>query len=231
MIKKYTTILFDADNTLMDFDKAENEALKKVMSDFSLPVTEENCNKYSAINDALWKQFEKGEIEKAYIKATRFKTFFEFMGVKENFDPLEVNNIYISYLSEGGYTIDGASELCANLKNKGYALYIITNGIASVQANRFQKSGLLPYFENVFVSEDIGFQKPKREYFDYVLNNINESDKTKILVIGDSLSSDIKGAENAELDYIWYNHKKDEIPSMLSAVAIINDIKDINNIL
>ncbi len=231
MSKKYTTLLFDADNTLLDFDKAENEALKKVMADYSLHISEENCRKYSEINDALWKKFEKGEIEKADIKITRFREFFEFMGVTEKFDPLEVNNTYISYLREGGYTIEGARELCESLKEKGYTLYIITNGIATVQARRFTKSGLLPCIEDVFVSETIGFQKPKKEYFDYVLKNVKEKDKEKVLVIGDSLSSDIKGAENAGLPYIWYNHRKENVPDRLSAKAIVCDIRELHNIL
>lgn len=231
MKKKYTTLLFDADNTLLDFDKAENVALKNVMKDYSLPVTEENCRKYSEINDALWKKFEKGEIEKADIKATRFKEFFEFMGVTESFNPLSVNDAYISYLREGGYTVEGAAELCESLKKKGYTLYIITNGIASTQAGRLQKSGLLPYIEDVFVSEAIGFQKPKKEYFDYVLRSINETDKDKVLVIGDSLSSDIRGAQNAGLDCIWYNHRKEEIPENISAKAIVGDIRELQNIL
>ena len=231
MSKKYTTLLFDADNTLLDFDKAENVALKKVLADYSLPATEENCRKYSEINDALWKRFEKGEIEKSVIKATRFKEFFEFMKVKEGYDPLKVNNTYISYLRDGGYTVEGASELCESLKKKGYDIYIITNGIAMTQARRLKLSGLLPYIEDVFVSETIGFQKPMKEYFDYVLGSVKEKNKEKVLVIGDSLSSDIKGAQNAGLDYIWYNHRKEEIPEKLSAKAIVCDIRELHNIL
>ena len=172
MKEKYTTLLFDADNTLLDFDKAENEALKKVMTDYKLHITEENCRRYSEINDALWKKFEKGEIEKADIKSTRFREFFKFMKVEEDYDPLEVNNTYISYLREGGYVIEGANELCKALKEKGYMIYVITNGIAATQARRLSLSGLLPYIDDVFVSETIGFQKPKKEYFDYVLKSI-----------------------------------------------------------
>lgn len=231
MDKKYTTLLFDADNTLLDFDKAENEALKKVMNDYRLTVTEENCKKYSAINDALWKKFEKGEIEKSDIKSTRFREFFEFMGVTGKYDPLKVNDTYLSYLREGGYTVEGAEVLCKSLKKKGYDIYIITNGIAATQAKRLSLSGLLPYIDEVFVSEAIGFQKPKKEYFDYVLSNIKEKDKSKILVIGDSLSSDIKGAENAELPCIWYNHRKADIPDTLRAEAVISDIRELHDIL
>ena len=231
MKEKYTTLLFDADNTLLDFDKAENEALKKVMTDYKLHITEENCRRYSEINDALWKKFEKGEIEKADIKSTRFREFFKFMKVEEDYDPLEVNNTYISYLREGGYVIEGANELCKALKEKGYMIYVITNGIAATQARRLSLSGLLPYIDDIFVSETIGFQKPKKEYFDYVLSSIKETDKNKILVIGDSLSSDIKGAENADLPYIWYNHRKIEIPDTLKAEAVISDIRELHDIL
>lgn len=231
MKNKYTSILFDADNTLLDFDKAENVGLKKVMELYNLPITDENCRKYSEINAALWKKFEKGEIQKNDIKATRFKTFFEFLGVKEKIDPLQVNETYLSFLREGAYTIEGAKELCENLKEKGYSLYIITNGIALTQARRLKKSGLLPYFKEVFVSETVGFPKPKKEYFDYVLSNIDEKDKSRILVIGDSLSSDIKGAQNAGLDYIWYNHYKTAVPEDLNAVAVVEDIRKLKDIL
>lgn len=231
MKNKYTSILFDADNTLLDFDKAENVGLKKVMELYNLPITDENCRKYSEINAALWKKFEKGEIRKNDIKATRFKTFFEFLGVKEKIDPLRVNETYLSFLKEGAYTIEGAKELCENLKEKGYSLYIITNGIALTQARRLKKSGLLPYFKEVFVSETVGFPKPKKEYFDYVFSNIDEKDKSRILVIGDSLSSDIKGAQNAGLDYIWYNHYKTAVPEDLNAVAVVEDIRKLKDIL
>ena len=231
MDKKYTTLLFDADNTLLDFDKAENEALKKVMADYKLYITEENCRRYSEINDALWKKFERGEIQKEDIKSTRFRDFFEFMKVKGDYDPLEVNNTYISYLREGAYIIEGADKLCKALKEKGYMIYIITNGIASTQSRRLSLSGLLPYIDDVFVSEAIGFQKPKKEYFDYVLSKIKETDKNKILVIGDSLSSDIKGAQNTGLPYIWYNHRKSEFPDNIKAEMVISDIRDLHDIL
>lgn len=231
MERKYTTLLFDADNTLLDFDKAENEALKSVMAIYNLPATEENCRKYSEINDGLWKRFEKGEIEKAEIKSTRFREFFRYLGVTENFDPLQVNEKYLSFLKEGGYTVEGASELCRSLTEKGYSIYIITNGIALTQARRLEKSGLLPYISDVFVSETVGVPKPKKEYFDYVLQSITEKDTSKILVIGDSLTSDIKGAENAGLDYIWYNHRKGETPDWLRAVAVVEDIRKIDGII
>ncbi len=231
MKKHYTTLLFDADNTLLHFDKDEEEALKRVMADYNLPITEKNCNEYKKINDALWKRFEKGEITKMDIKATRFKIFLNFMGITEGFDPLEINETYLGYLTEGGNTIDGAAEICRFLKDKGYDLYIITNGIANTQARRLERSCLLPFFTKVFVSETIGFQKPMKEFFTHALNNIQEKDKEKILVIGDSLSSDIKGAENAGLDYIWYNHRKAEIPADLCAEAIIDNIRELQNIL
>lgn len=231
MKKKYTTILFDADNTLLDFDKDENEALKRVMTDYNLPITDENCSEYAKINAALWKQFEKGEITKMDIKKNRFKTFLNFLGITDGFDAFEVNETYLGYLTEGGNKIDGSLEVCKSLKEKGYELYIVTNGIANTQANRLKKSGLLPYFTEVFASETVGYQKPMKEFFDHVLSKINEKDKSKLLVIGDSLSSDIKGAQNAGLDYIWYNHSKNEIPSDLGAAAIIDDIKELEELL
>ena len=230
-MKKYTTLLFDADNTLLDFDKAERCALQKLLKFYNLPISEENCRAYSQINDGLWKQFERGEIEKAQIKSTRFRKFFEHLKVDTPIDPNEANDRYLSFLREGGYIIDGADELCRILREKGYTLYIITNGIALTQAVRFEKSGLLPYITDVFVSETIGFQKPKKEYFDFVLQNIHEADKSKVLVIGDSLTSDIQGAINSGLDFIWYNHKKADIPESINPSSVINDIKELHGIL
>ncbi|MBQ2274799.1 MAG: YjjG family noncanonical pyrimidine nucleotidase [Clostridia bacterium] len=201
---KYTTLLFDNDDTLMDFLDAERQGIERTFKENGIPYTEELLKSYSAINLSLWKLFEKGEIAKEKIYTERFRLFSEKHGI-----PLDENKIakeYFSNLQYGHKCIDGAYELISNLY-KDYDIYVITNGESNTQAKRIKDSGLLPFYKGVFVSEKTGYQKPHIEYFNYVFARINEKDKSKILVIGDSLSSDIKGGINAGLDTCWYNPK------------------------
>lgn len=231
MSHKYTTILFDVDNTLLDFDKDEHQALVKTLQDYSVPVTDENIRTYVNINKGLWKKIETGEITKPILKRTRFKLFFDAIGFKCDEEPLTVNEHYLSLLGEGGNTLPGAVELCKELKNEGYDLYIVTNGVAATQAKRLTKAGLLPYFTEVFVSETVGYQKPKKEYFDYVLNTVKEKDKSRILLIGDSLSSDIQGAMNVGLPCCWLNLFGDVAGEKYKPDYIIENISEVKNIL
>ena len=129
-MKKFTTILFDADDTLLDFHKDERQALEKALTHYGVPVTEENIKIYSDINQGMWKQLEKGEITKPELKRTRFKKFFEAIDFVCEEDPLTVNEYYLSLLGEGGNTLEGAVETVKALHEEGYELYIITNGIA-----------------------------------------------------------------------------------------------------
>ena len=226
-MKKYTTLLFDADDTLLDFRKDEKQALVKALTHYGVPITEENIKIYSDINQGMWKQLERGEITKPELKRTRFKKFFEAIGFECDEEPLTVNEHYLSLLGEGGNTLEGAVDTVKKLYEDGYELYIITNGIAATQAKRLNRSGLLPYINEVFVSETIGYQKPRKEYFDAVLNNIKEKDKEKILVIGDSLTSDIQGAMNASLPCCWLNRYGKELPEEYAVDYVIEDVREV----
>ena len=230
MKKFYTTILFDADNTLLNFDKDEDNALRKVMKEYGVPVTEENINTYIEINVSLWKALERGEITKPELKRTRFKRFFEKIGFVTDADTFEVNERYLYLLGDGGNTLEGALELCRELQEKGFDLYIITNGVTDTQKRRLSRSGLLPFISEVFISETLGYQKPRKEFFDIVLGKIPEKDTSKILVVGDSLTSDIKGAMNAGLESVWLNLKKAELPQEYTPDYIIEDIRDFRGI-
>ena len=231
MKNKYTTILFDADNTLLDFSKSEHNSLIETMEHYGVPVTENNINTYVKINESLWKRLEKKEITKPELKKIRFRMFFDSIGFTFNGDALEVNEYYLSLLSQCGYTMEGAEALSEKLTKAGYELYIVTNGVAKTQALRLEKSGLLPYFKDVFVSETIGIPKPDKRFFDYVLEKINEKDKNRIVVIGDSLSSDIRGAENSGLDSIWLNLNDASLPDDLNPVATVRNLNELEKLL
>ena len=226
-MKTFTTLLFDADDTLLDFHKDERQALIKALTHYGVPTTEENIKIYSEINQGMWKQLERGEITKPELKRTRFKKFFEAINFCCDEEPLTVNEYYLSLLGEGGNTLEGAVETVKSLKEKGFELHIITNGIAATQAKRLGRSGLLPYINEVFVSETIGYQKPRKEYFDAVLEAIKEKDKEKILVIGDSLTSDIQGAMNASLPCCWLNRYGKELPENYEVDFVIEDVREV----
>ena len=231
MTGKYNTVLFDADNTLLDFDKDENCALIKAMELYGVPVTEENIKVYVKINQGMWKALERGEITKPELKRTRFRKFFDAIGFQTDADVFEVNEKYLSLLGEGGNTFDGAVDLCRELKEKGYDLYIVTNGVADTQRKRLTKSGLLSFFTDIFVSETVGHQKPKKEYFDYVLSHIKEKDTEKIILVGDSLTSDIKGANQSGIACVWLNLKGQELPEEYKPDYVISDVRAVKEIL
>ncbi len=205
---KYTSLFLDLDNTLLDFNKAEYYAAKKLFEKYGLPCDDNAIKTYSSINYSFWKRFEKGEIEKQEIYENRFKVFCELYKTKAN--TAQMSKDYFINLSEGYYTLDGTFDILDYLKSKDYRLYATTNGMSLTQYKRIEKSGLGPYFDKVFVSEDAGHQKPEKEYFEYVLKNIPEKDKSKILIVGDSQSSDILGGINVSIDTCWYNPKNDK---------------------
>ena len=204
---KYTTLLFDIDNTILDFAKDEQIAVKITLKENGLPCDEETVKMYSYFNNLMWKAFEKGNATKSDIQNKRFQMLVDHLGIKPERTAREINDMYEINLRKGGVVIEGVKEVLEELKNKGYRLYAVTNGLRLSQENRGRNSGTDIYFEKFFISECIGFQKPSKEYFDYVFENIDEKDKNKILLIGDSLTSDIKGAQNAGIDSFWINPK------------------------
>ena len=230
-MKKYSTILFDADDTLLDFGKDETQALLKVLTHYGVPTTEENIGIYKKINVGLWKALERGELDKPTLKKIRFRLFFDEIGFESDTDPFTINEEYLSNLGDGGNLKEGAKELIDELKSEGYDLYIVTNGIEKTQKCRLTKAGIIDSFTDIFVSETIGYQKPRKEYFDYVLSHLSEKDISRVLLVGDSLTSDIKGAENANITSIWLRNSKDTDHSSYSPDFIIDDIGQVRDIL
>lgn len=204
-MRKYTTIYFDLDNTLLDFTKSEYKAIRKLLVMYGLKSDDETAKIYSEINKSFWEAFERGEIKKEEIFSGRFKKLLSVLD--EERDSVAMGKDYFSLLSEGYDVVDGAFEILKFLRENGYKIYATTNGVAMTQYKRVKNSGLEPLFDGVFVSEEAGHQKPEKEYFDYVMANTDEKNRENILVIGDSQSSDILGAQNAGLDSCWYNPK------------------------
>lgn len=202
-MKKYTTLYFDLDNTILDFTAAEYTAIRKLLVLHNLPVSDEIVAVYSKINQSWWERFESGEIKKQEIFVGRFKDFLKFYNFDGNSEKMAED--YFCLLSQGCDVIDGIEKVLKYLKTKGYTICITTNGVSRTQYRRIDDCGLKKYFDYIFVSEDAGHQKPECEYFDYVMANTPEKNKSKILVIGDSLSSDILGGINFNVDTCWFN--------------------------
>lgn len=223
----YTSLFLDIDNTLLDFTKAEAVAVRKVLQSYALPCDDNAVKTYSEINRQYWERFERGEIPKSDIFEGRFKTFLEFYGEERN--TAEISRDYCANLSEGYFKVEYAEEILKYLKEKGYKLYATTNGLSSTQFKRIKNSGIEPFFDRIFVSEEIGHQKPEKEYFDYVIENISEKDKSKMLIVGDSQSSDILGGVNAGIDTCWYNPSKFE--PKFSSKFTISSLLELKNLL
>lgn len=197
----YTVLLFDADETLLDFRAAERKALEMVFSRNALPTQGAFVDAYHRINNGLWDQYNRGEIEKSVITDQRFTRLFAEFAVP--LDGARFNEQYLDCLSLFGDPFPQAIPLCRRLHDMGKRLYVITNGIDRVQKSRFAASGLAPYFDGSFVSEAIGVGKPHRAYFEAVLSAVGVTDRQSVLVIGDSLLSDVEGGVRAGLDTCW----------------------------
>jgi len=224
---KYTSLFLDLDDTLLDFHKAEAVAIRQVLKKHGLPYDDETVKKYSEINLSYWKRFERGEIKREEIFENRFITLLDYL--KREGDVKAIAEDYFFYLSEGYFTVDGATEILQYLKSRGYKLYITTNGVSVTQFKRIHNSGIEDLVDGIFVSEDTGHKKPEKEYFDYIFERIPEKDKSKILIIGDSQSSDILGGINSGIDTCWYNPKRKT--ARYQSRYVIKQISDLHDIL
>ncbi len=227
-MQKYKIVLFDADATLLDFKRSEHEAVIDVLEKFGLPVSDEIIAKYSEINEMHWKMLERGEIEKERLYAARWEMFCEHYGFKT--DAQAMSDYYPKTLAEKSYLMPGSLEICKYLYGK-YKMYIVTNGKKSVQDGRFNPSPLAPMFDGVFVSEEIGFEKPRREFFDAVAGKIDGFSPADAIIIGDSLTSDIAGGVAYGIDTCWFNPQGKPTPSDMNITYVINSLAELTEIL
>ena len=216
-------IFIDLDDTILDFKKAEQIAVSKTLEHFGIKATQENVDRYHELNAMHWKQLEKGLITRSQVKIGRFKSLLAELSVSNpianDLDPRELAKYYEHALSIGHYFINGAEDFLKTA-SKRYNLYLVSNGTASVQKGRIKSAKIGKYFKKIYVSEDIGYNKPSKEYFHYCFADIlGQSQSTctddrlsalkmvkdETVIIGDSLTSDILGGNNAEIRTVWFN--------------------------
>ena len=220
----YKWLLFDADDTLLDFKLGEKRAITATFESVGLPTDDEVIETYSRINDNLWKMLERGEVTKDRLKVLRFEQFCEHYGF--DLDGAMLADAYVDNLKKQTVLLDGAEEVCRALYGK-YKMYIITNGIEAVQKARFGGCAIRDYFDKCYISDAIGVAKPKKGFFDAVAADIPDFDKSQALIIGDSLTSDIKGANNYSLDSCWYNPKGKPLAAGITTDYIASNFDEV----
>lgn len=227
-MKKYEVLLFDVDGTLLNFDAAERDGIEGLLNHFEVPVTEENVHKYHVTNKRYWEMLERGEITRDQVLSLRFEEYFGDFGIQVV--GMEVDKLYREYLNASAVLIDGAIELLETLKGR-YPLYIVTNGVAATQYNRLAKSGLDKYFDGIFISEEAGAQKPQMEFFEYCFEKMGRRDVENMLIIGDSLTSDMRGGNNAGIDAMWYNPHGAENATDVHVEYVVGTLEEIKEML
>lgn len=206
-MKKYELVLFDIDGTLLDFEKAERVGMKETLTKFELRSDKEIIDSYNEINICHWEKFERGELSLDDVLVKRHETLFEKYGFEQ--DPVKFNDYYESCLKNCGYLIEHALDILDYVKSKSCKMAIVTNGIYETQTNRLAISSLDKYFQHIYISEKIGYSKPQKEIFEHIFKDIGgDINRENTLIVGDSLTSDIKGGNNFGIDTCWINPKK-----------------------
>ncbi|MBU3145508.1 YjjG family noncanonical pyrimidine nucleotidase [Clostridium sp. CF012] len=225
----YEVIIFDADETLFDFKKSERDAFKNTMLEFNIEYDENHHLKvYKDINTIIWKELEDGLITQKKLKVERFKRLSDSLNA--GFNEEQFAKSYMKHLSFASFLYDNSIDIVESL-HKDYRLTIITNGLKDVQDNRIRKSIIAKYFEDIVVSEEVEVSKPDPKIFEHALKNINQTDKSKVLIVGDSLTSDIQGGINFGIDTCWFNPNKIVNKTSIKPTYEVSNLMELKDIL
>lgn len=227
-MNKYHTILWDVDGTLLDFKKSQEHALHAAFGQFGLVLTPQMLVRYDEINDGFWKRLERGEVDKQTLLTGRFLQLFAEFAIQG----VAVNMLQETYQKELGsvyFYLDDSYALCQSLSGR-FRQFIVTNGVAATQRGKLRLAGFDAIMEELFISEEIGSVKPERQFFDACFAKIKGFAREGTLIVGDSLTSDMKGGANAGIDTCWYNPngvKNDTDTAITYEIRHLWDIKKI----
>jgi HAD superfamily (subfamily IA) hydrolase, TIGR02254 len=224
----YKNLFFDLDDTILDFKLAEDKALLHLFEDMKIPLTADIKEYYLTINKKAWSDYEKGRLSRQEVTEGRFETIFSYLG--HEVDGREMDIKYRSYLAEDPKFLGQSLQVLEDLKNN-YNLYLITNGVSVTQHKRLKAVDLVDFFEEIIISEEVGYQKPMPEIFQHAFSKVKHFDKKTSIMIGDSLSSDIKGGNHAGIDTVWLNNKGIENKTEIHPTYEIKKIEELYNIL
>ncbi len=209
---RFPVVFVDADETIFDFYLSEETAILRTCDAFGIKADKSDVAVYSRINDSLWKELEKNTLTREELRTERFLRWFEYLSVKA--DPVRFDVLYADNLSNCGFLIDKAEEFLSEL-SEICDVYIVTNGLTRTQRDRLSASPVSKYITKMYVSEEIGFAKPDKRYFDYIFDDLKIEDKSRVIILGDSLTSDMQGGRNAGITTCLYKrHIKESLPSL-----------------
>ena len=223
-----TSIFFDLDDTLLDFGKSEAAALKRALEEFGVKPEPEILTRYHVINQTQWKRLERGEISREEVLLGRFALLLSEFGIPG--DPAVLCASYERKLAMGSDVLPGAQALLQTLFPR-YALYLATNGTASVQYGRLKRTGLGRYFRKVFISQELGANKPSKEFFDRCFDALPGLRREETVMVGDSLTSDILGGKNVGIRTCWYHPAGAAAPEDLRPDAEFSRLEDLPDLL
>ena len=223
---KYKTLLFDLDNTILDFSKNEIRSMNELFDSFQIELTQEIWDTYQRINHGMWRAYENSEMTMDEVLYTRFSKTMAELNVEV--DGCAFENQYRINLGKGDELMDNAHEVLTAL-SKTHRLYVVTNGVRKTQLERMATADLTKYFINIFDSESINYQKPCKEFFDHVKSHIENFEDCSTLIIGDSLTTDIKGGRDAHLDTCLITNKN-ITPTDSNSTYVIHNLKELLDI-
>ncbi|MFI3177062.1 MAG: YjjG family noncanonical pyrimidine nucleotidase [Eubacteriales bacterium] len=203
MNRKYKYLLWDIDDTLIDFKASQNIALQQCFTDYGIVLTQKDIQVYNTINKGYWRRLEEGTIEKSVMLQQRFQDFIQYLSV-DGLSAKDINTTFQVCIGESAVLYEGAYELCLDAKSL-VQQYVITNGTRIAQEIKLRQTGLDQVLDGIFISDDVGYQKPDIRFFQHVELHIPNFKKEEALVIGDSLTSDMQGANGAGIDCCWFN--------------------------
>ena len=225
-MSKYKYLLWDIDGTILNFEKAEKRAIRTLFEKFNLgECTDEMLSHYIEINKKYWKHLECGKMKKERILVERFEEFFEKEGIRTDVAS-EFNKAYQLALGDTVVFNDDALDIIKAQK-KNYQIIIVTNGTAIAQKKKLERSGLDKIADNIFISEEVGYEKPSIHFFERVIAKAGIDDVSQAVIIGDSLTSDIQGGVNAGIDTCWYNPKEEVNDTNLKPTYIIKNLHEL----
>lgn len=228
-IKEHKVLLFDLDNTILDFSKAEDYSIRALALDYHINLEDSDVLNYVRINEKYWDMSDKGQIKKDEMLKRRFVDFFKLFNLEV--DGKECDEKYRYHLTEKAFLVDGALEVLEEL-SIDHDLYIVSNGVKQTQEIRMKKAGINKYFKKTFLSDEIGYSKPNKEFFDFVKEYLYKTycdDYTldDVVLIGDNLFTDINGANCAQIKSVYFNIFNKENNTMYKPIYEIKKLREI----
>lgn len=205
LLLPYKFLLFDLDHTLLDFDRAEDLALNYLLEEAGVASQDLKVYKdyYIPMNRSMWEDLNHGLITKPELLRTRFSRLFDHFG--QEVDGSHLAGRYQHFLSQQGQELPQAHAFLSNVKDRGHKIYAATNGVGFIQHFRLQASSILPFFDYIFISDEVGAHKPSTDFFVKITNQVHDFHPSSAFIIGDSLTADIQGGNNAGIDSVWFN--------------------------